>query len=59
MGQDDLVITKIYGDKWESPQNSHFLRVGLMGPANSGKSALMSRLSTRVSAVSPKKGTTV
>lgn len=58
MSNDDSVIRTIYKDDWKSPENSYKLNVGLIGPVNSGKSMLMSRLSHKVSAVSPKKNTT-
>lgn len=58
MSNDDAVIRTLYKDVWKSPENSYRLNVGLIGPVNSGKSMLMSKLSHKVSAVSPKKNTT-
>ena len=58
MSNDDTVIRDIYNDKWESPENAYKLHVGLIGPVNSGKSQLLSKLSHKISAVSPKNNTT-
>lgn len=58
MSNDDAVISQIYKGEWRSPENSYKLNVGLIGPVNSGKSQLLSKLSHKVSAVSPKKNTT-
>lgn len=43
-----------YNGKWRSPPNSHYMNVGVLGPANSGKSALVGALAHKISAVSPK-----
>ena len=58
MSNDDVVSRQLYDDDWKSPENAYKLNVGLIGPVNSGKSLLLSRLSHRVSSVSPKKNTT-
>lgn len=58
MSNEDVVIRTIYNDKWKSPENAYKLNVGLIGPINSGKSELMTKLSHKVSAVSPKVNTT-
>lgn len=58
MPNTDAILEKKYSGKWESPKNAYGLNIGLIGPANSGKSQLMGKLSHRVSAVSPKASTT-
>ena len=58
MPNDDVVIKTVYNNEWKSPENAFKLNVGLIGPINSGKSQLLSKLSHKVGAVSPKRNTT-
>lgn len=58
MMNDDAVIRELYDDNWKSPENAYKLNVGLIGPVNSGKSQLLSKLGHKVSSVSPKRNTT-
>lgn len=58
MSNDDVVVRELYNDEWKSPENAYKLNIGLIGPVNSGKSLLLSRLGHRVSSVSPKRNTT-
>ena len=58
MPNDDVVIKTVYNNEWKSPANAFKLNVGLIGPINSGKSQLLSKLSHKVGAVSPKRNTT-
>lgn len=54
----ELVKNEIYNRDWKSPENSYSLKVGIVGPTNSGKSLLMNSLTQYVSAVSSKSQTT-
>lgn len=47
-----------YNSKWKTPENSYQMNVGVLGPTNSGKSALVGQLAHKISAVSPKAHTT-
>lgn len=47
-----------YNPKWKSPPNSYYMDIGVLGPVNSGKSALTGCLAHKISAVSPKAQTT-
>ena len=58
MSHDDVIVKTIYNGEWKSPPNAYQLSVGLIGPVNSGKSELMTHLSHKVTAVSPKAHTT-
>lgn len=35
---DDYANEKYHGGKWQSPENSYILNIGLIGPVNVGKS---------------------
>ena len=38
MPNSDAILDKKYGGKWKSPENAYSLNIGLIGPANAGKS---------------------
>jgi small GTP-binding protein len=52
------VLGHKYKNNWKSPENSYYMNIGVLGPANSGKSALVGSLAHKISAVSPKAQTT-
>ena len=52
------VLQNTHKGEWKSPANSHYMNIGVLGPTNSGKSALVGSLAHKISAVSPKSQTT-